>query len=263
VRNDFTVPVEGLEAPWGMAKINFLYDSARIEKTPDNVQDLLSWATANPGRFTYPLPPDFIGSTFLKQVLYEVTPDPALLQKEVTQDGAFATATAPLWTYLEKLHPHLWRKGQIFPNSSTDQRQLLDDGEIDITISFYPSEASSLIANGLLPESVRSFVFAGGTIGNTHFVAIPYNARDKEGAMVVANFLMGAEAQARKQDPTYWGDETVLDVKALPPEDKNLFDELPLGVASLSPEELGPTLPEPHYSWMSRIEAEWRTRYGQ
>jgi putative thiamine transport system substrate-binding protein len=262
VRSDFTVPVEGLEAPWGMAKINFLYESARIGKTPDNVQELLDWAGENPGRFTYPLPPDFIGSTFLKQVLYEVTPDPALLQKNVSDDAAFAAATAPLWDYLDKLHPHLWRKGTIFPNSSTDQRQLLDDGEIDIAISFYPSEASSLIANGLLPESVRSFVFSGGTIGNTHFVAIPYNARSKEGAMVVANFLMSPEAQARKQDPTYWGDETVLDVEALSPEAKMLFDELPLGVASLSPAELGPTLPEPHPSWMSRIEAEWRTRYG-
>ena len=262
VRNDFTVPVEGLEAPWGMAKINFLYESARIGKTPDNVQELLDWAGENPGRFTYPLPPDFIGSTFLKQVLYEVTPDPALLQKNVSDDAAFAAATAPLWDYLDKLHPHLWRKGTIFPNSSTDQRQLLDDGEIDIAISFYPSEASSLIANGLLPESVRSFVFSGGTIGNTHFVAIPYNARSKEGAMVVANFLMSPEAQARKQDPTYWGDETVLDVEALSPEAQKLFDELPLGVASLSPAELGPTLPEPHPSWMSRIEAEWRTRYG-
>ena len=262
VRNDFTVPVEGLEAPWGMAKINFLYESARIGKTPDNVQELLDWAGENPGRFTYPLPPDFIGSTFLKQVLYEVTPDPALLQKNVSDDAAFSAATAPLWDYLDKLHPHLWRKGTIFPNSSTDQRQLLDDGEIEIAISFYPSEASSLIANGLLPESVRSFVFSGGTIGNTHFVAIPYNARSKEGAMVVANFLMSPEAQARKQDPTYWGDETVLDVEALSPEAKKLFDELPLGVASLSPAELGPTLPEPHPSWMSRIEAEWRTRYG-
>ena len=262
VRSDFTVPVEGLEAPWGMAKINFLYESARIGKTPDNVQELLDWAGENPGRFTYPLPPDFIGSTFLKQVLYEVTPDPALLQKNVSDDAAFAAATAPLWDYLDALHPHLWRKGTIFPNSSTDQRQLLDDGEIDIAISFYPSEASSLIANGLLPESVRSFVFSGGTIGNTHFVAIPYNARSKEGAMVVANFLMSPEAQARKQDPTYWGDETVLDVEALSPEAQKLFDELPLGVASLSPAELGPTLPEPHPSWMSRIEAEWRTRYG-
>ncbi len=103
----------------------------------------------------------------------------------------------------------------------------------------------------------------GGTIGNVHFVAIPYNARSKEGAMAVANFLMSPEAQARKQDIAHWGDETVLAMGKLDPEGRKLFDELPLGVASLTPEELGPTLLEPHPSWMTRIEAEWLKRYSR
>ena len=29
VRSDFTVPVDGLESPWGMAQIVFIYDTAR------------------------------------------------------------------------------------------------------------------------------------------------------------------------------------------------------------------------------------------
>ena len=69
---DFTVPTEGLESPWGMAKINFIYDSDRTERTPGSIADFLDWAAANEGRFSYPAPPDFIGSTFLKQVLIEV-----------------------------------------------------------------------------------------------------------------------------------------------------------------------------------------------
>jgi len=260
---DFTVPTEGFEAPWGAAKINFIYDSARVEAPPRSAAALLAWAEAHPGRFTYPAPPDFIGSTFLKQIAIETTPDPALLQSPVSDDAAFAAATAPLWDYLDRLHPQLWRRGENFPATGTAQRQLLDDGEVDITISFYPSEASSLIAQGLLPDSARVFVLDGGTIGNVHFVAIPYNARSKDGALVVANFLMSPEAQARKQDIQVWGDETVLAVGALAPEDRRRFDELELGVASLTPEELGPTLLEPHPSWMTRIEAEWQTRYSR
>ena len=260
---DFTVPTEGYEAPWGAAKINFIYDSARVAAPPSSMAAFLDWAQANPGRFTYPAPPDFIGSTLLKQVVIETTPEPDLLQAPAPDDAAFAAATAPLWDYLDALHPHLWRGGENFPASGTAQRQLLDDGEVDITISFYPSEASSLIAQDLLPETARVFVLDGGTIGNVHFVAIPYNARSKEGAMVVANFLMSPEAQARKQDITHWGDETVLAVGKLDPAGRKLFDELPLGVASLTPEELGPTLLEPHPSWMTRIEAEWQTRYSR
>lgn len=48
----------------------------------------------------------------------------------------------------------------------------------------------------------------------------------------------------------------------LTPADKALFDDLPRGVATLSAGELGRVLPEPHPSWMTKIEERWLTRYG-
>ena len=262
-RVDFTVPVDGLEAPWGMAKINFIYDSDRVATTPKSIPDFLKWAEANPGRFTYPTPPDFIGSTFLKQVLIELVADRDELQKPFADEQRFGAVTAPLWDYLDALHPHLWRKGETFPANGPAQRQLLDDGEVDIHISFYPSEASSLIATDLLPESARVFVLEEGTIGNTHFVAIPFNASGKEAAMVVADFLMSPEAQAEKQNEAVWGDDTVLAMSKLSKEDRQRFEDLPRGVATLSPEALGATLLEPHPTWMTRIETEWQNRYSR
>ena len=119
---------------------------------------------------------------------------------------------------------------------------MLDNGAIDIAISFNPGEASALIAQGRLPETVRTFVFDEGTIGNTHFVAIPYNAAHKDAAMVVANFLMSPEAQACKQDATVWGDQTVLSFSKLSAEQRALFADLPRGPATLPPNALGPSL---------------------
>ncbi len=87
---------------------------------------------------------------------------------------------------------------------------------------------------------MRSFTFPGGTLANTHFVAIPYNAAAKAGALVAADFLISPEAQARKQDPKVWGDPTVLAVSKLAPADKARFDALDLGIATLKPDELGP-----------------------
>jgi len=156
----------------------------------------------------------------------------------------------------------LWRDGQDYPKSSSDQIDMLDNAVVDIAISFQPGEASALIAQGRLPESVRTFVFDDGTIGNTHFVAIPYNSPNKQAAMVLANFLMSPEAQAKKQNADVWGDETVLSFSKLSGDQRKLFTDLPSGVATLSPDELGPTLPEPHPSWMTRIEERWLTRYG-
>src|SRR3546814_7340509 len=86
---------------------------------------------------------DFLGSTFLKQVLIELSPDPSFLQQPVESEAQVEEAARPLWEYLDALHPHLWRGGDAFPASGPAQRQLLDDGEVDIALSFYPSEARS------------------------------------------------------------------------------------------------------------------------
>ena len=71
-------------------------------------------------------------------------------------------------------------------------------------------------------------------------MAIPFNAAHKEGPMVVADFLLSPEAQARKQDVAVWGDPTVLDLAALAPADRARFEDLPLGPATLPPDSAGP-----------------------
>lgn len=258
---DFTVPVEGLEAPWSMAQVVFYYDSARVAEPPRTMLEFLDWTQANPGRFTYPQPPDFLGTTFLKQALLELAVDRAPLYAPVDQ-ADYAAITAPLWQYIEALTPGLWREGKAYPQNGPAQRQLMADGEIDIAISFSPGEASAAIANFELPETVRSMVLDGGTIGNASFLAIPFNANAKAGAMVVANYLMSVEAQLHKQDAAVMGTPTVLAMDKLPPEDAARFAALDLGVATLSPADLGPALPEPHPSWMQRIAADWEARFG-
>ncbi|MBB4186611.1 ABC transporter substrate-binding protein [Sinorhizobium terangae] len=263
VLTDFTIATEGLESPWGSAKLVFFYDSARTPsgELPDSAAELLEWAKANPGRFSYPQPPDFTGSSFLKQVLTELIDDKAKLQKPV-DEATFAGDAAPLFAYLDKLTPLLWRKGKAYPQNYPDMKQKFADGELDIIFAFNPAEASAAIANGELPDSVRSFVFSGGTLGNTHFVAIPYNASAKAGALLFANFLLSPEAQLRKQDPKIWGDPTVLSLAKLPAAERQAFRALDLGAATLGPDQLGPALGEPHPDWMTRIEAEWTRRYG-
>ena len=261
VTSDFTVPTDGLEAPWGMAQLSLFHDSARLAEPPRSIPALLDWAARNPGRFAYPQPPDFVGSTFLKQAVLELAPDPSVLRAPVTE-AAYAEATAPLWDWLDALTPHLWRGGAAYPQSASRLIQLMNDGEIDLAVSIELNAASNAIANYELPGTVRSYVLKGGTIGNASFVAIPYNANAKAGAMVLANFLMSPEAQARKQDPEVWGSGTVLALDKLPSEDRARFEAIETGVATLSPEELGQVLPEPHPSWMVRLEEDWTARYG-
>lgn len=258
---DFTVPTEGLEAPWSMAQFIVLHDTARVPQPPRTPAALLAWSKAHPGRFTYPQPPDFLGTTFLKQLLLNLAPQRDILYTPVV-DADFNGVTAPLWDYLDQLHPTMWRQARAFPVSGPAQTRLLADGEVDFALSFSAESASAAILTGQLPDTVRTFVFEGGTIGNASFLAIPYNSRAKEGALVLINFLLSPEAQARKQDPRQLGSLTVLALEKLTPADRKRFDELPRGQATLSPAELGQPLAEPHPSWMDRLEKEWQERYG-
>jgi putative thiamine transport system substrate-binding protein len=261
VTHDFTIAVEGFEAPWGMAQVVFIYDSAYIDAPPRSMIELLKFAKENPGRFTHPQVRNFMGSTFLKQALYELVEDRSVLFEPAGED-VFREATAELWTWYDDLKPHLWRKGRIFPESGPLQNQLLADGEVDISMSFSPFEASRLIHNGMFAKTVRTYLMDIGTIGNANFLAIPYNSSATEGAMTVINFLLSPEAQLRGQDPSIRGSYTVLDVERLPEPYRRRFASLDLGPATLSPEELGASLPEPHPSWMNRLVDEWHNRYA-
>ena len=261
IRLDFAEPTEGRESPWGRAQLVFVHDSARLATPPKSADALAAFIRANPGRFTYPQPPDFVGLSFLKQILLETVDDTAPLYRPAG-DSDFDAVTAPLWDWLDAATPDLWRSGKAYPFNYPTQRQLLGDGEVDIAIAFNPSDASAAIARGELPESVRTYIHDRGTLANVHFLAIPMNANAPEGARVLANFLLSPEAQLRKANPELWGDPTVLAMHRLDAADRAAFDALPRGVATLSEAELGNTLAEPHPSWMSAIEAAWRQRYG-
>ncbi|WP_306169090.1 ABC transporter substrate-binding protein [Halomonas sp. MMSF_3323] len=258
---DFTVPTEGFESPWGKAQLTFYYDSERVEAPPTSMAELLDWTEQHPGRFTYPLVPDFHGSTFLKQALIALIDDPAVLARPVGEADAEA-AMAPLWDYLDALHPHLWRQGRDFPASGPALRSLMGDGELSLAFTFNPAEPAAAVNNYQLPPSIRSYVLDGGTIGNVHFVTIPFNASHQAGAMVTANFLLSPEAQARKQRLDVWGDPSVLDLARLNEAERQALTPMDDQPARLAPQALQQTLPEPHPSWMEAVEAAWLERYG-
>jgi putative thiamine transport system substrate-binding protein len=223
---------------------------------------LADWALANPGRFIHPDAANFMGATFLKQALVELAPDPAALALPPTE-ASWAAATAPLWAWYDRLRPALWRAGRQFPENESVLQQMLGDGAVDFAMAFDPAAAANAVERGLLPASVRSYAFPTGTLGNVSFVAIPYNASAKEGAMVVANHLLDPMVQARAQDIRVLGAFSVLDPARLDDAARAAFAALPAHPALPTLEELGPTLPEPHPDWMTRLAAEWAQRVAR
>ena len=259
--NDFGVPTEGMEMPWGVSQLNFYYDSKYIKSPPRSASELKDYIIRNKGRFTFPQPPDFTGTSFLKQILIELIDDKSLLKSEYIIQK-HKDALSPLWKWLDETTPYLWREGKNYPSNYLALTELVAEREIDIGMAFNIAHASNAISEGKLPNTVRSYIHKDGTLANVHFLAIPYNSGKKTAAKVFVNFLISPEAQLKKQDKTFWGDPSVIAIAKLEKNWKNEFTILPRGVATLSNEELTMKLEEPHPSWVKIIEQGWIEKYG-
>lgn len=260
VKNDFGSPVEGMESPWGSAQVVMIHDSDRTPQPPRSVPALIDWIKANPGRFTYPAPPDFTGSAFVRHIFYYASESVEKWQGAYSEQELQKAAEAT-FAILGDIKRFLWRQGTTYPDSPVRMNSLFADGEIDFSFSYHQGEASRNILDGLFPASTRTYVFEGGTISNTHFVAIPFNAGDKEAAMVVANFLLSPQAQLEKAKPEVWGDFPAIHAAKLPPEWQGKFRDLPRGKATLSDEMLqNHQLPEPPSKILVYLEKEWQDR---
>lgn len=245
---DFSEPTEGLEAPWGVGQLVFIYDEELLATPPASFAEMLRYAKQNPNRLSYPKPPEFHGTSFLKALLIEISNNDPALSKPATEED-FARLSSLLWSYLDEFHSVAWRSGKQFPAGTAEMIRLLDDGQLDLAVTFNPNAVYSAQAAGNLEYSTKPYAMNTGALSNIHFLAIPWNATAKEGALVAINFLLSPEAQSHKGDLAVWGDPSVLEHKYLK------------GSAQAS--EQFEAIEEPHPSWQVLIEKEWLKRYGQ
>jgi putative spermidine/putrescine transport system substrate-binding protein len=238
---DFGVAVENLEVPYGRAIFVFINDSAVTPETPKNAAELMDFAKKYPGKVTYPAPPDFTGSVFVRQIAYDIVGYDALAAAGDDKEKLRA-ALKPVIDYLNELKPYLWSAGQSYPASSGQQQNMFADGELVFHMDYDPNTVASLISKDIIPDTCRDFVFDSGMIGNTSFLAMPQNAPNKPGTIVLINAILSPELQAKKADIDIWGAISVLDYDRLDNSQKALFDNLQAGIGTIPAKELAPNL---------------------
>ena len=263
IANDFGVPVEGCEAPWNRVQFAFAYDSAVWPDRPRDMAGLLQWIRDHPGQFTYPAPPDFNGSAFVRHVFIHAAGGPETLLGPF--DQARFDAVAPrAWAILNELEPSLWRKGATYPTSITQLQQLFANREVGIVFDYDPAQFGLAVEAGTYPDTVRSFGLEDGTIGNTNYVLIPFNSPRKAAAMVLANELISGEQQLLKADPAVWGASPAIDVARADPVVRDGFAALPRHPSVIPATELAKAaLPELQADWLTAIEAGWKANVGR
>lgn len=226
LQSDFGTPVDGCEAPWHKAQFTLAYNAETVTDPPTTLAGVLDWAAAHPGRFTYPAPPDFTGSVFVREALASVSGGADQVPTAFSQD-AYDELSPALWERLDALAPNLWRGGDTYPANETELGQLFADRQVDMTMTYGPATLTGLVADGTYPAQTKVLTLEDGTVGNASFLGLPVNSDAAAGAMVVANVALSAEQQAKKAEPDVWGQFPVLDLNALSAEDRALFDALP------------------------------------
>ena len=150
---DFGVPVDGCESAWQQASSALVYDQRPARRGRCGLADALAaWARANPGRFTYPAPPDFTGSMVVRTFLYDTARDPSALAGAFDA-AAFPPLAQPFWSRLNALEPALWRAGETYPTSQDAVEQLYATGEISAYFTYGPGTVSSKVADGVFPAT--------------------------------------------------------------------------------------------------------------
>lgn len=254
---DFGIETEGYEVPWGRSQLVFTYNTKYVNNPPKSMAELMEFAKKNPGKFTYPAPPNFTGSAFIRLALYELTGGYEKYLGEFTRESLKPELT-PLWDYLNEMKPYLWRYGETYPEGSGKLDQLYASEEIWMTMSYNPLHAEAMIQSGQFPETTKTFVLDGGTLSNTHFWAIPQNSTQKAAALVAIDFMVSPDAQIRKLNPKYWGDQMVIDVSKMSDNQLLEYKNLDLGESTLSSSELEEkALPEMNGKYIQVLEAEW------
>lgn len=236
VATDFGIEVDGRESPWSRALFVYAHDTDRVAEPPTSFDQLLAYAEANPGRVTYPAPPDFTGSAFVRQVV-----------QSLGEEEAFA--------WFEQITPLLWQEGRTYPGSEAELNQLFADGEVDLAMSYDPGFVQTAVAQGTFPDSTRPFVLDDGTLANASYVTIPANAANTAGALVVADLLLDPGLQATKADPEVLGVPTVLDLDRLAEADRDRFAAVTDSPYVLT--DHGPLLDELDVERVEELEQRW------
>jgi len=212
------MPSEGYYMPVGREQLMFIYDEDMILDPPASMDIFVETLRTAPGQFSFPLPPEKSGVMFMETFIASYVSYEKLYAAEPSRQ-VVEPMIEPAISALLKLKSKLWKEGAIFPEDEAHLDQLFYDGKVSFSLSTDLNKASTYAKAEVYPYAARAFLLDDGTAGANDGIVITHNAPNKSGAMVVANYLLSADTQAYKYDPSKWGSIPVVDTSIMPDED--------------------------------------------
>ncbi len=179
------------------------------ESVPSTWPELMTWICEFPGEFVYPRPDSTgAGRNFVTRAVMEandLNPDTFTVDAYTEQYGSEELTPeqiteindqyyAGAWEMLNEIEPCLYDNA-AYPSGAAATTRLLAD-ELVTLIPIWSDQALQARNAGLLPEATRFIQLEDlPMVGGYAASAIPANASNLEGALILADFLLTAEVQ--------------------------------------------------------------------
>lgn len=223
-------PQAPIRLPYRGSQVLIAYDSTKMSAPPKTFVELIAWAKANPGRFTYGRPDKGgSGSNFVIRAIHEANGrDPLMFTKDNFTQAKADEMLGKAWVLLKDLHPFTFGKG-TYPAGNTPALQLMAQGAVDM-IPAWSDQSLQAMKQGVLPETIKVTQLQDLALcGGFAYSAIPINATNMAGALALANFMLSPEMQTSCVREI--GGFPGIDWSNLPPELKaEYIDVIPVSI---------------------------------
>ena len=182
--------------PYRASTVLLAYNSKNVKTPPKTLAELIAWAKANPGKFTYNAPSGGgSGYSFVQTVI-----DSYLTTKEINTLVTVPNKTLQAkwdkgWEALRALNKVTYGQNGTYPVNNQATLDLLSKGLVDMGPVWSDQIASALKA-GTMPKDVKVTTISKPSFtGGPAFLGIPNNSPNRNGARVLVNWVLSPAAQ--------------------------------------------------------------------
>lgn len=181
--------------PYRGSSVLLAYNPSKVSSPPKTVDDLLTWIKANPGQFAYNTPgTGGSGDSFAMTVLARYASSAANKKLSVERDQTLYTEWDRGFQVLADLNKSMFQGG-TYPNGNAAVLNLLASGQISMA-TVWSDQFATGQKNGTIPANFRAIQLQNpGFTGGAAYMGIPRATPRQKGAAVLANWVLGKQAQ--------------------------------------------------------------------
>ena len=221
-KNSLGANVDGYVIPLFQSQTAIAYDSQKVKKVPQTIDELEAWIKANPNQFGYNgVKNGMSGVAMVTAYVYAKTGDYKQLSK-----GPYDPKLETKWTAILK---QLKSLPVTYTNGNQGTLDQLNRGEIamgPVWVDMFYSD----VANGRMNPNIKLKLLGPGMPGQPMYIVIPAKAAHRADAVKFAQFLASPETQAKvivDQYNWYPGiDPTAVLPKSSPAAKSGLFKDI-------------------------------------